>query len=355
MNIKTNWNNLITKLKIGKALKIRPDNLALYSTKKVFLGNPHKPESYLLKEGMDAIGLKVIFIPKNVKKIQEMIDLAISSSSSMTSKQIRKVESLLFDFLYKKSNYSVSSHIKTILEDFSRMVITSFKFAESNERSVESTFFLYIIANPSFSLIKDMIVLIGLLTLYLPLLYWALILRLEKNIQKIKNILKGKTFDEYLQLFISLLSPAILNLILFFVIKIGAEKIFLLDKNLNTDYCFANKNYNFEKSNYAGLTESCETINFLLSMASNVIKSIGLDLKVLGHHQNNIIVLKLIIFGAFFLITNLIIFIAKQFLKKNTSIKFPKSNELKNLQICIVEVFSRLFLSTFVAANGIYR
>jgi hypothetical protein len=342
-------------LKLGKASKIRPDNLALYSTKKVFFGNPHKGESYMLREGIDAIGLKLVLIPKNIKKIKEMIDLALESSSKMSPKQIRKIESLLFDFLYNKPNYDISSHIKIMLEDFSRMVITAFKFAESNERSVESTFFLYIIANPSYSVIKDMIVLIGLLTLYLPLVYWGIILRLSKNLKQLKEFFKGKSQGHYIDMFVSVLSLVLLNLFLMMAIIKAAEWLFISDASINTDFCFGQMNISVQDWLKPGYIESSTRVKTLVKFFYNLLNDFGFSFrKNLDHVMFNIFI-KMLLFFLFLIVLNMVIMLLKKSLLKIRKTHFNTISKFNKLLVGIEETFTRMFIGVYVAAYGIYK
>ena len=51
MAMKIFWNRMVRKFKLGRKLTIRPDNIAMFSSKKMFEGNPEKAETFLLEEG----------------------------------------------------------------------------------------------------------------------------------------------------------------------------------------------------------------------------------------------------------------------------------------------------------------
>lgn len=355
MNIKLQWNTLMKKMGLGKSTKIRPDNLALFSARKVFFGNPHKAESYLLRQGIDAVGLKLVVVPKNVKKAKEMLDLAQKSSSQMTAKQIRRVESLLFDFLYNRPGYSVASHLKTMLEDFAQMLITTFKFAESNERSVESTFFLYIIANPSFSVIKDTIVLIGLIALFLPLVYWGIYLRLSKDLPRLRRFFQGRPSSARFEVYLGMLGPVCLNLTLLLCTKAVAEWLFIADSSANIDHCFAHSSLHFKGRAQSLLVDSSPTITALVRTAFRFLLDFGLSL---GHLHNSPVArfqVKLAFLLAFLLVLNLLVLALKKIFLDLLHSRFPETSNLHRLTSGLEETFTRLFLGLFVASYGVYK
>ena len=309
MKIKQMWNKLINTLQLGKTMKIRPDNLALFSTKKIFEGNSNKAESYLLREGMDSIGLKLVLIPEKPEKTQEMINLAIETSDHMKAKQIQKIESLLFGFLYEKSSTNISKKIETALKDFSILLITAYKFAESNERSVESTYFVFIIATPSFSVVKDILVIIGLVTLYLPLLYWGLLIRISKNIGKIKTYFKGKSKAHYIELFTDMSVNVLLNLILFFGLIACLNFIFVQQAESNTDFCYKNRMFDDWNEPQLPVQNELNLVGFLSQIKATFNSNLSFELS--DFH------FKMVIFSMVFVLINLLIKILKAFINSN--------------------------------------
>lgn len=355
MSIKLAWNRLASLFKLGKASKIRPDNLALFSTRKVFFGNPHKAESYMLREGIDAIGLRLVLVPKNASKVKEMIDLAHETSSAMTPRQMRRVESLLFDFLYNKPGYSVSAHLKSMLEDFSRMVITTFKFAESNERSVESTFFLYIIANSNFSVIKDMIVLIGLLTLYVPLVYWGLYLRLAKNLAQLRRFFHTRRKQALFEVIAGILGPVCLNLALLLLVRAAAEWLFLADASVNPDFCFARDDLHFQSTSKLRFVDSSPHVAPLVRGAYDLLIDLGLNLGRSVDNPVAVVQVKVLVFAVLLVAINLAVFLLKRLLLSLLRRDVPNGPDMRRLVVGLEETFTRLFLGVFVATHGIYK
>ena len=98
--IKKLWNKTLGKI----GLKIKKKNSTLSAMKKMFFGNPHKPHKQMLNYGIDGYTLK-LYLNKSDKKLVN------------------------------------------ILDDLVKMMVATFKGAESNDRTVESSHFTFIFAN----------------------------------------------------------------------------------------------------------------------------------------------------------------------------------------------------------------
>jgi len=119
------WNKWLGKIRF---LRISEKNLTLLSGFNIFLENPHKAHSTLLHYGMDAITLR----------------LTLATDDGL--------------------------HLDG-LADYLKLVEYAYRIAESNDRAIESTYFEYLIATPTYCLIKDMIVVIGYFMFAIPFFY----------------------------------------------------------------------------------------------------------------------------------------------------------------------------------------
>lgn len=344
MRVKSDWNKLMNLLKFNKHAKIRPDNLALLSTSKIFKGNAHKAESYLMREGMDAVGLKLYLLPENIKKVVEMIDSSFDISRKSNKKQMKHIESILFDFIFSRSSSDTGAYIKKYLEDFAKMAITVYKFAESNERSVESTFFVYIIANPNYSVVKDIVNLIGMLVMYLPLLYLAFMLRLNKNIKTMKDYFRSEPKNKKIQIMLEFLLPVLLNFIFILSLKHFLNQIFISQDYSNQLICADPNFYNYS------------FIPFPQDSFLNQIITTSTDLDLIPSWLlKNIALVKLCLFSCTFILLLCICKLIKKSLNTSFTSKIHQCSNLSIIKKNIEKMFSKLMLVTFIAIKGIYK
>lgn len=109
------WNKVCKNV---PELHIDSRNLVLTSAKKLITGEPHKAHSAMLTEAIDAFTLKLFMSDKTDSRSKDLARLA-------------------------------------------KLMVYAYRLAEANERAIESTFFSYLIANKNYSVLKDIIVIVG--------------------------------------------------------------------------------------------------------------------------------------------------------------------------------------------------
>ena len=299
-------------------------------------------------------------IPSNLNKTRELLQLALTASQSMTKKTILPIESLFFDLLFndKKTKGTQSDALKSAVSDLSKALITSFKFAESNDRSVESTFFVYIVANISHSVVKDAIVLIGLLALFLPFVQAVILLRVDLKIRRV-----GKFFSDFkkklqtenlkgvnskFEMALEMLVCPFFNFCLLFAIKCSMEYLFLIPSSMNENRCFT-KVKAIDWSEKPPLQVETLGVQDIMTYAMGMIGT------YLGGAFQSPELLKLVIFGIFFVGVNLLVLGAKYVVGVGFKRRTQQNQIMGRLRLNIDEFFVKLILGVYIASYGVYK
>ena len=278
----------------------------------------------------------------------------------MTKKTILPIESLFFDLLFndKKTKGTQSDALKSAVSDLSKALITSFKFAESNDRSVESTFFVYIVANISHSVVKDAIVLIGLLALLLPFIQAIILLRVDLKIRRVgkffsdfkkkfqKENLKG--LNSKFEMALEMLVSPFFNVCLLFAIKYIMESLFLIPSNMNESRCFTKVKAIDWSGKPSSQVETLDVQN-IMTFAKSIIGT------YLGVGFQSPELLKLVIFGIMFVGVNLVVLGAKYVVNVGFKRRTQQNQVMGRLRLNIDEFFVKLILGVYIASYGVYK